>query len=70
MLETGLIVTLIGMGMVFFFLVIMVLSMFAMEHVLKFVNKYFPETTQVALEPVKAGNDVEIAIAIAAAKNR
>ena len=37
---------------------------------LKFVNKYFPEATQVALEPVKAGNDVEIAIAIAAAKNR
>lgn len=70
MLETGLMVTIIGMGMVFFFLSIMVCSMFVMEYILKIVNKYFPEPVNTALVPVSANNDVEIAIAIAAAKRK
>ena len=70
MLETGLMVTIIGMGMVFFFLSIMVCSMFVMEYILKIVNKYSPEPVNTALVPVSANNDVEIAIAIAAAKRK
>ena len=71
MLEEGLILMFVGMGTVFSFLVILWFAVFCMSKVVLFLNKIFPEQTAVAAAPVKsANNDVETAIAIAAAKLR
>ncbi len=71
LLNTGLLITLIGMGVVFSFLIILVFAMSIMSSVVRKLNEIFPE--QVAsLAPVPAkkssSNDEEIAIAIAATR--
>ena len=72
LLKEGTIIMLIGMGTVFFFLVIMIAVMNINQVVLKFVAKYFPEevpevkTTKKKVET----QDDEIALAIACAINK
>ena len=71
LLNTGLLITLIGMGVVFSFLIILVFAMTIMSSVVRKLNEIFPE--QVAsLAPAAAkkssSNDEEIAIAIAATR--
>ena len=69
LLKEGAIIMAIGMGTVFFFLVIMIGAMNINEFVLKIVGKYFPEkvpevkTTKKKVE----SSDDEIALAIACA---
>ncbi len=67
--KEGFIVMVIGMGTVFIFLTIMIWAMNINEKVLKVVNKYFPEEIPEIKKPQKksAGQDEEIALAIAAA---
>lgn len=69
LLQEGLIIMSIGMGTVFFFLVIMIGVMHINEKVLKFVGKYFPEEVpqEKATTKKATSNDEEIALAIACA---
>lgn len=69
LLKEGAIIMAIGMGTVFFFLIIMIGAMNINEIVLKFVGKYFPEEVpEVKTAKKKVENtDDEIALAIACA---
>lgn len=69
LLKEGTIIMAIGMGTVFFFLVIMIAVMSLNEIVLKFVGKYFPEEVPEAKtsKKVETSKDDEIALAIACA---
>lgn len=72
LLKEGAIIMAIGMGTVFFFLIIMIGAMDINEKVLKFVSKYFPEEmpeVKTTKKKVKNSDD-EIALAIACAINR
>ena len=70
--KEGAIIMAIGMGTVFFFLVIMIGAMNINEVILKFIGKFFPEevpeikTTKKKVE----SSDDEIALAIACAINK
>ena len=69
LLKEGAIIMAIGMGTVFFFLIIMIGAMNINEIVLKFVGKYFPEEApevKTAKKKVES-NDEEVALAIACA---
>ena len=72
LLSTGLLITLIGMGVVFSFLIILVFAMNIMSSVVRKLNEIFPEqVASVASAPAKkssSSNDEEIAIAIAATR--
>ena len=72
LLKEGTIIMIMGMGTVFFFLVIMICAMNINEKVLKFISKYFPEeVSEVKTTKKKVENsDDEIALAIACAINR
>lgn len=71
MLNEGVILMATGMGTVFSFLVILWVAVTCMSKVVCYLNKIFPEKIQVTTKPVAvANNDVEIAIAVAAAKYR
>ena len=71
MLNEGLTLMATGMGTVFSFLVILWLAVSIMGKVVGWLNKIFPEEVQAAPAAVNAGTgDVELAIAIAAAKLR
>ena len=67
--KEGVIVMAIGMGTVFFFLVIMIFAMKLNEIVLKYVGKYFPEEVpEIKTQKKKPEcSDEEIALAIACA---
>jgi len=68
MLETGLIVMTVGLGTVFIFLIIMVLTMHVTYFLMKnVVNKLFPEQV-VSVVNTSVNDDTEKAIAIAVAK--
>ena len=69
LLKEGAIIMAIGMGTVFFFLVIMIAAMNLNEIVLKFVGKYFPEEVPEvkSAKKVETSKDDEIALAIACA---
>ena len=72
LLKEGAIIMSIGMGTVFFFLIIMICAMNINEIVLKFVGKYFPEEVpevKTAKKKVES-NDDEIALAIACAVHK
>ena len=61
----------VGMGIVFSFLVILVFAMLIMSSVVGWLNKVFPEQVeQVKTVANNVKSDVEVAIAIAAAKFR
>lgn len=72
MLNEGIILMSVGMGTVFSFLVVLWIAVFCMSKVVLFLNKIFPEATQAPAAAKAAATTVgtEIAIAIAAAKNR
>ena len=73
LLKEGAIVMVMGMGTVFFFLVIMIYTMHATEKVLAFVNKFCPEVVEEKTQPKKkvvADNEADIALAIACAIER
>lgn len=72
MLNEGLILMSVGMGTVFSFLVILWFAVMVMSKIVLFLNKIFPEQTQVAVatKTVNQDNGAELAIAIAAAKIR
>lgn len=72
-LEEGLILLAIGMGVVFSFLCILVLSMKGMSAVIKWLNKLFPEEFEVVEKKCTRKNiaeDESIAVAIAVARSR
>ena len=72
LLKEGAIVMTIGMGTVFFFLVIMIATMNINEVVLKFIGKYFPEEISEVKTTKKKNesSDDEIALAIACAVHK
>ncbi|MDD3150637.1 MAG: OadG family protein [Candidatus Gastranaerophilales bacterium] len=69
MLLNGLVIMAVGMGAVFLFLIIMVISMNITSVVLAKISKYIPEKEETTkkLEKVHEKND-EIAVVIAAVK--
>lgn len=72
MLNEGLILMGVGMGTVFAFLVILWGAVFCMSKIVLVLNKFFPEEIQTpaTAKAVATTAGAEIAIAIAAAKNR
>ena len=70
MINEGLILMITGMGTVFSFLIILWLAVSCMSKVVSYLNKLFPEQIKTVSAPVAVNNDVEIAIAIAAAKRK
>ena len=67
------VVMLVGMGVVFSFLIIMVLTMMIMRPIMAFLNKVFPEEVMQGLDKPSKGSsnlDEEIAAAIAIALSR
>ena len=72
LLKEGAFIMAIGMGTVFFFLVIMIAAMNINEKVLGFIGKYFPEEVpEVKTTKKKADTkDDEIALAIACAMQK
>ncbi len=72
MLNEGLTLMAAGMGTVFSFLVILWIAVSIMGKIIAYLNKLFPVEVKTAI-PVSdraVNNDVELAIAIAAAKYR
>ncbi len=70
-LKEGLVLLAIGMGVVFSFLFIMVVSMNAMSIFIKWLNKFFPEELDIVEKKGSKKNvseDEAIAVAIAVAK--
>lgn len=70
LLKEGAIITLLGMGTVFFFLVLLIWVMQFTEVVLKFIGKFFPEEvpeTKAVTRKTNNSSDEEIALAIACA---
>lgn len=72
MLNEGFILMGVGIGTVFAFLVVLWFAVFCMGKVITYLNKFFPEETQAPVVAKTAATTagVEVAIAIAAAKNR
>lgn len=70
-LEEGLVLLGIGMGVVFSFLCILVLSMNVMSAIVRFINKIFPEAVEIVEKKSTRKNiaeDEAIAVAIAIAR--
>lgn len=69
MLENGLIITAVGMGVVLLFLTLLVICMNLMAKVIVIINKFMPEVTEETV-PVKVNRATEddVAVAIAVAK--
>lgn len=74
LLKEGSLIMVIGMGTVFFFLVVMIFAMETSAKVLKFVNKFMPEEVEEIKTSAKKNattdNDADIALAIACALER
>ena len=72
LLKEGVIIMVIGMGTVFFFLTIMIVSMNISQKILKYVSKFFPEeVAEIKTQKKKVeSNDDEVALAIACAIHR
>jgi sodium pump decarboxylase gamma subunit len=71
-IEEGLVIIIVGMGVVFFFLTIMVFAMQIMSAVVNFLNKIFPaQQIEVPKRAKKIlGIDDEVAVAIAVAASQ
>ena len=72
-LQEGIIIMLIGMGVVFAFLTIMVGAMTIMGRVIQKLNMLYPEPVEESKPPVRsasADDDERIAVAIAAVMAR
>lgn len=70
LLMEGLTITGIGIGFVMTFLCLLIVVMVIMAKILQLIGKIFPEPVEESAQPKKiaAGDDVMVAIAIAAAK--
>lgn len=70
MIYDGLIVTVVGMGTVFVFLVLLVCVVSLTTKLLGFVNKFMPEIVEqpVAVASKTSVSDEDVAVAIAVAK--
>ena len=69
MISEGITITLVGMGTVFSFLVLLVLAMLIMAKVVILLNKVMPEqVAEVKAKPVRVENNDDVAVAIAVAK--
>jgi len=72
MLSVGGTLMIMGMGTVFFFLIILIFTMVITYKCLTVINKFFPEALPEVASSKKttnsASNDVEVAIALAATK--
>ena len=70
--KEGTLIMVIGMGTVFFFLIVMIFAMEINSKVLAFINKFMPE--EVVETPTKKvakkDDDAEIALAIACALHK
>ena len=64
MLENGLIITVVGMGVVFLFLTLLVVCMTLMAKVIVVINKFMPEVTEEAV-PVKVNRATDDDVAVA-----
>lgn len=66
--ENGFVTMIMGMGVVFSFLTVLVFAMQIMSKVIEYLNKVFPEVKP-AVNTVKqkSTDDIQIALAIAAA---
>ncbi len=69
LIEKSLELMIVGMGMTFAFLIILVLIMGGLKKIVEFLNTRFPEDMPKAAPAQTAQNNTAIAIAIAAAKN-
>ena len=73
-LQEGLVVTIVGMGVVFSFLITLIIAMNVMSIIVRYLNKIFPEavdTPQAKAKSVSSSDDeVAVAIAVACIKNR
>ena len=67
--KEGIVITVLGMGTVFFFLTLVIFAMRIIEFAMKFINKFCPEEIpEVKTVQKKTDNkDEEIAVAIACA---
>lgn len=66
MIVQGLFLMFIGMGVVFLFLIILVITVISAS---AFLRRYFPETEEISAHPAPAvSRDAEIAAVIAAAR--
>lgn len=70
MLENGLNFMAVGMGVVFGFLVLMVIAMIISAKVAGLLSKFFPEPLPVEKPNVKGSDDSLVAAAIAIARAR
>ena len=69
MLNEGIRLMLMGMGTVFSFLVVLLFSVSIMGCIVKKLNEIFPEQIAAVQKTVmKVSSDIEVAIAVAAAK--
>ena len=69
MLNEGIRLMLMGMGTVFSFLVVLLFSVSIMGCIVKKLNEIFPEQIVAVQKTVtKVSSDIEVAIAVAAAK--
>ncbi len=69
LIEKSLELMIVGMGMTFLFLILLVYIMGGLKKLVEFLNKRFPEDLPKAAPSPKAQGNTAIAIAIAAAKN-
>ncbi|MBE7706269.1 MAG: hypothetical protein E7Z91_03380 [Cyanobacteria bacterium SIG30] len=71
--QEGIVVTIVGMGVVFAFLVTLIISMIIMSKIVIFLNKLFPVAvaeTAVKTKKINKTDDSAIAVAIAAIKRK
>ncbi len=64
MITDGLIITVVGMGVVFLFLALLVVCMNLMAKVVEVINRLCPEVQE---EPVKVNRSTDEAVAVAIA---
>lgn len=69
LIEKSLELMIVGMGMTFLFLILLVCSMGLLKKTVEFLNKRFPEEAPKTAPAPQAQNNTAIAIAIAAARN-
>lgn len=71
-LKSGIMLMMLGMGTVYFFILLMIFCMNITTKALQIINKYFPEEIieQKSNSAKKKTEDIEIAIAIACAAKK
>lgn len=68
MISQALELTIIGMGVVFSFLALLVIIMRSTYHLVQFTNRFFPEKVETAPARAAGDNNEEIAVVLAAVR--